>query len=123
MREKTFKEMIIEDWESKKDALTKWWNAVNPRNEYRDISKWVLFFTHTDFFKLAFPFTYLKWQIKHLFVSDRRFPGLRKATLYELMSSATFEIFMFLVLGAIIAFCYWAWHKIFGEPPVEALAE
>ncbi len=118
MKEKTFKEKFMEEVEDKKDALTKVWNAVDPRNEYRSISKEVLFFTHTDLFKLLFPVSWAKKKLSNYF--DPR-SKLRQAELYDSMQTAAFEIFMILVIVAIIALCYWAWHRYFGEPPVEVL--
>jgi len=126
MKEKTFKEKFMEEVEDKKDALTKVWNAVDPRNEYRSISKEVLFFTHTDLFKLLFPVSWAKKKLSTYFAPRSKLRQAElidsmQAELIDSMQTAAFEIFMFLVIGAIIALCYWAWHRYFGEPPVEVL--
>ena len=108
MREKTFKEKFDEEVKDKKDALTKVWNAANPWNEYRSISKEVLFFTHTDLFKLLFPISWAKKKLDNFFDPNR---AIREAEWRDTLQSPAFEIFMILVIGAIIAFCYWAWHN------------
>ena len=91
------------------DALGKVRNAFNLRNPHREISKEVLFFTHTDLYKLLFPFSWIGKRLRQLFSPDR---SLRRAGFIGFMESSVFEILMMLVLGLLIGGAVLLWQSL-----------
>lgn len=95
--------------ENAKDALSKAYNAFNPRNPYREISKEVLFFTHTDLYKLLFPFSWMGKRLRQLFSHKR---ALRRASFVDMLQSSVFEILMMLVLGLLMGGAVLLWQSL-----------